>query len=455
MNSNKTAKWLRLLLLVGLLVYVTYEAYMHQVLGGGKAPSAHALCPYGALESLYTLLFMGTFIQKIYSGTVVLFVLTIVIALIFRRSFCGLLCPFGALQELFAMMGRKLFKKNFIIPENIDRPLRYLKYFMLVLTAAMAWYYGSLWMSPYDPYAAFAHITTIAGSIEEDPLSIIGFLLLAVTVFGSMFYDRFFCKYMCPMGALYGIVGRFSPTKIKRNDSLCTHCKVCDKACPVNIKVEKSDEITDMECISCNECVVACPKKGALEVKTADKTLAPVMILVLVAGLYFGTVLVAQATGNYQVMPSALKAGEILPISEVKGYFSIEETAIATGLSIPEVYSKLGIPESVSKHTKMKEIEAQVSGYSFDAAKIKASGGESKTVSPDVSKPADASGKVDISGIKGSMTIREAADSIKMDIKEFYKLFKIPDSVPAQTQMKGISSVSPGYDFEKVKETIK
>ena len=59
----------------GLLAWVTYESYLHQVLGGGKAPSVHALCPFGALESLYTLLFLGTYVQKIYSGTVVLLVL--------------------------------------------------------------------------------------------------------------------------------------------------------------------------------------------------------------------------------------------------------------------------------------------------------------------------------------------------------------------------------------------
>ncbi|MGB4661187.1 MAG: hypothetical protein WBI07_18590, partial [Mobilitalea sp.] len=76
MQKNNFTRGLRIVILIGLLVYVTYEAYMHQILGGGKAPSVHALCPFGALESLYTLLFMGSFIQKIYSGTLVLMALT-------------------------------------------------------------------------------------------------------------------------------------------------------------------------------------------------------------------------------------------------------------------------------------------------------------------------------------------------------------------------------------------
>lgn len=355
--------------MLGLLAYVTYEAYMHQVLGGGKAPSVHALCPYGALESLYTLLFAGTLIKKIYSGTVVLLVLTVVLAILFRRSFCGLLCPFGALQEAFAVFGRKLFKKRFIIPQKIDKPLRYLKYVVLLLTVAMAWYYGSLWMAPYDPYSAYGHITSFSESVKEDPLAVIGFILLAVTLIGSFLYDRFFCKYLCPVGAFYGIIGKISSTRVERNNDLCIHCKLCSKACPVNIDVEKEVKVTSAECINCNECVLACPKKGALEVKTVNKAVHPAAILVMVAGLFFGTVLIAQETGNYQIIPSALKEGQIVSISEIKGYYTIEESAVATGLSLEEVYEKLGIPEHVSKNTKMKDISKAAPHYNFDKIK--------------------------------------------------------------------------------------
>ncbi|MDA8229165.1 MAG: 4Fe-4S binding protein [Desulfitobacterium hafniense] len=454
-NMKKTAWWLRMFVLVGLLVYVTYESYMHQVLGGGKAPSVHALCPLGALESLYTLLFMESFIQKIYSGTVVLLVLTIILALLFRRSFCGLLCPFGALQEVFARLGIKIFKKRLVIPQVADRPLRYLKYVILVLTVGMAWYYGKLWMSPYDPYTAYAHITTITESIAEDPLTIVGFILLGITLLGSLLYDRFFCKYLCPAGAFYGLIGKLSPTKVVRNDDICIHCKVCNKACPVNIDVEKADKITDTECISCNECVLACPKNGALEVKVVRKTLHPLPTLLIVAGLFFGTIFVAQATGNYQIIPSALKEGEIIAISEVKGYYSIEETALATGLSLKEVYEKFGIPENVSKHTKMKDISKEVPKFNLDTAKEEADSGESKAVEPATLEAPEGSSKVDISNIKGSMTIRDASATLKMDVKEFYKLFMIPEDVPAQTQMKSIEGVSPGYNFEKVKALLK
>ncbi|MBP1756381.1 MAG: hypothetical protein H6Q59_2779 [Firmicutes bacterium] len=382
MQKNKFTRGLRITILLGLLTYITYEGYLHQVLGGGKAPSTHALCPFGALESLYTLLFTGSFIQKIYSGTVVLLILTVIIAILFRRSFCGLLCPFGALQELFGKIGRRILKKQFIMPAFIDKPLRYLKYLILLLTVGMAWYYGTLWMAPYDPYSAYTHLSAFTDTIEEDPLAIIGFLVLVVTLAGSFIYDRFFCKYLCPVGALYGIIGRLSPTKIERNADLCVNCKKCNKACPVNIDVEKSLKITSAECINCNECVLVCPKKGALEIKTAGKKIQPFALLLIVIGLFFGTIFIAQATGNYEILPSKIEEGQTITISEIKGYYTIEEAAVATGMSLQEIYEKLGIPKNISKNTQMKAISKEVDGFILDEAKSKASGDNTNVDEP-------------------------------------------------------------------------
>jgi polyferredoxin len=234
MQNNKLLKKLRYVLLAIFLIHSTVEAYLHQLLGGGKEPSIHALCPYGGLESLYSLIFGGTFIEKIFSGTLIILIITLLIALIFRRSFCGLICPFGALQEFFGLIGKKIFKKRLIIPEKIDKPLRYLKYIILILTLFFAWKTAGLWVNPYDPWAAYGHMSTGITSLIDEYL--IGFIILIVILVGSLLYDRFFCKYLCPMGAFYGLISKLSPSKITRNEDTCINCGLCNKTVLLTLK---------------------------------------------------------------------------------------------------------------------------------------------------------------------------------------------------------------------------
>ena len=465
MKKNTTARWIRGGLLALLLIWVTYESIMHQVLGGGKSPSIHALCPYGALESLYAMLATGSFIQKIYTGTFILLVVTVAIALLFRRSFCGLLCPFGALQEFFARIGHKIWKKRPVVPASVDKYLRYLKYVTLILTVVMAWRLGRLWMTSYDPYAAFGHITAIPGTLAEDPLSIIGFILLGVTLLGSFVYDRFFCKYLCPAGAFYAVIGKVSPTKIVRNDDACIHCNLCTKACPVNLDVAKMNQVTSAECLNCNECVAVCPKKGALEIKTFKKTVSPLVMIALVAALFFVPIGIAQATGFYQVVNEAPSAGEIISFTELKGFMTIAESAVALGLSDEDLRAALKIPADIPADTRMSELSTLIEGYDFDVAKDEAAAaaGNGTTTAataatagetPQESASSSAS-KIDVTSVKGSLTIADAAVAVGLSEKEFYELFKIPASVDSSTRMKDIGNVVAGYEFSAIKESLR
>jgi Fe-S-cluster-containing hydrogenase component 2 len=456
MKKIKAPRWIRWGLLALLLIWVTYESIMHQVLGGGKSPSIHALCPYGALESLYALMLTGTFIQKIYTGTLILLGITLLIAILFRRSFCGLLCPFGALQELFARIGKKVFRKRPVVPAKADKYLRYLKFAVLMLTVFMAWRLGRLWMSSYDPYAAFGHITAIPATLAEDPLSIIGFILLGVTLLGSLVYDRFFCKYLCPAGAFYAIIGKISPTRIERNNDICVHCNLCTKACPVNLDVAKMDRVTSMECLNCNECVNVCPKKGALEIKTFKKTVSPLVIIVLVAGLFFIPLFATQAAGILEVLPEQSKTNETIAITDIKGYMSIADAAIAVGIPEDQFRTVMQIPSNVPSDTLMKGISEIVESYDFDSAKEDAAAILTPGL-PIVSQETgviSASGKADVSLVKGSMTISDAAAAVGLSQKEFYQLFKIPNTVSASTKMKDIANVVPGYSLDAVKSEL-
>ena len=119
LNINKIVKNIRWVLLTVFLVLISIAAYSQNVLGGGVSPSIDALCPFGGIESLYTFFTAGTFIGKIFSGTLILFAITLVLAIVFRRSSCGLICPFDAIQEFFAKLRQKIFGKRFIMPKKI------------------------------------------------------------------------------------------------------------------------------------------------------------------------------------------------------------------------------------------------------------------------------------------------------------------------------------------------
>jgi len=369
MKNNKYVKYLRWLLLAFFLIMVTREAYMHQALGGGVAPSIHALCPYGALESFYSLVFGGTLLQKIFSGTMILLGITLVLAVIFRRGFCGLICPFGALQEFFGIIGKKLFHKRFIMPSKIDKPLRYLKYVILIVTIYFAWKTAGLWMDPYDPWAAYGHISAGFESLITEYL--IGTITLVIILVGSMLYDRFFCKYLCPMGAVYGIVSKISPSRIVRDKDICINCNLCSKSCPMNIDVAKVNKVTSTECISCQVCTLSCPKSGALEYKTGKKTLKTLTVIILVVGLFVAGVIISRTVGVFEVLPKQITEESQINVDDIKGYMTVKDVSIGTKIELKEVYKKLGIPETVPEDTKLKEVSNFVEDFEVEVAKEK------------------------------------------------------------------------------------
>ena len=255
---SRIVRWVTL---GSFLAFVLAATALHTL--GYVAPSIHAICPYGGLESMLSLVAVGTFLKKIVIGTFVLFGTTVALALVLRRSFCGQLCAFGGLQEFFGKLGAKLFKKRPVMPKKLDKVLRYLKYVVLAVTVAMAWITGELWITPYDPFNALGHLADFNALITS---YLIGFIVLVLTLLGSLVYDRFFCKYLCPAGALYGLIGQASPYAVRVDAKTCIHCGKCSRACPMNIDVmnAKNGRVSSPECINCNECVNVCPVEGAI-----------------------------------------------------------------------------------------------------------------------------------------------------------------------------------------------
>ena len=306
-----TAREKRLLLLSRIIRWVTLGSLLAFVLAatalhtlGYVGPSVHALCPYGGLESMLSLVAVGTFLKRIVIGTFVLFGSTMLLSVVMRRSFCGQICALGALQEFFGKIGAKLFKKRPVVPKKLDGILRYLKFVVLGVTIAMAWITGELWITPYDPFNALGHLADFNALTTS---YLVGFIVLILSLLGSVVYDRFFCKYLCPAGALYGAVGKVSPYAVRVDEDACIHCGKCNRACPMNVDVmtAKNGRVTRMECINCNECVAVCPVQGAIHTGFSKKAkIHPILATLLALALFFVPMGIAAAMGNMQLLPN-------------------------------------------------------------------------------------------------------------------------------------------------------
>ncbi len=134
--SRKRARWARWIVLGVVLVGMTAIVTAHsRSRGGGRWAGVDFLCPFGGLETLYSLLAGDGFLRHTAASSVILLVGMLAMAVVYRRSFCGTICPLGALQGIFGAAGRRLFGRRLAVPRAVDRVARYLKYVVLVFFA--------------------------------------------------------------------------------------------------------------------------------------------------------------------------------------------------------------------------------------------------------------------------------------------------------------------------------
>ncbi len=221
-----------------------------------SSASLHAVCPFGGVETLYTLVSSGLLIKKVHASALVLAGLSLLLAIFFGPIFCGWICPLGTLQEWVGKLGRKLFRRryNHFVPTKLDNILRYARYGILIWVLYVTATSGTLIFEAYDPYFALFNFW----SSEVAPTAL---LILGATLLLSIFVERPWCKYACPYGAVLGLTNLFRVFSIKRAASTCKADGACSIMCPMNIPVDNKTVVRDHQCISCLECTseAICP----------------------------------------------------------------------------------------------------------------------------------------------------------------------------------------------------
>lgn len=227
-----------------------------------SCPGAIGSCPIGSLQAV-----LGGRKHN-FSFYVLGFIM--LFGVLLGRFVCGFLCPFGFLQDLL----HKIKLPKIKVPKRIDKPLRYLKYAILLIPVILLPIFLTNQYGMAQPY--FCQWICPAGTLEggipllikNEPLrETIGFLfnwkmgILVLIIAVSIFIYRPFCKYICPLGAFYSLFNKFSFYQMNVDKLKCNGCKTCEKQCKMNVKITK--DINSVECIRCGECKKACPK-GAI-----------------------------------------------------------------------------------------------------------------------------------------------------------------------------------------------
>ncbi|MBQ3202300.1 MAG: 4Fe-4S binding protein [Clostridia bacterium] len=221
-----------------------------------SCPGAVGACPLGSLQGAIgeknTLFYVG--------GTLMLY------AILFGRMICGWLCPFGWIQELLHKIKTPKVKKN-----RITKVLSYFKYVVLAFFVIIV---PTMYAFRNVPLPAFCKYICPAGTLEggigllsnkvnDSYFSMLGplftwkFLLMVSILVGCIFVFRLFCRFLCPLGALYALFNRFSIFGIKLNRDKCVDCNRCIAHCEMDIR-----HVGDPECISCGECIAVCPTEA-------------------------------------------------------------------------------------------------------------------------------------------------------------------------------------------------
>jgi polyferredoxin len=254
------------------------------------------LLPVGHFTSFFAWVRGGGWDVLLPAGLVIILG-AITLSLLFKRGFCGWICPVGTVWEWGNWLGMRL-GVSVRLPKWLDRVGRGIRYALAAMI--LSW----LFLVPLDqavafrsiPYMWVADIKIITGF--GNPVFMIA---IAVAFILSMLFSPVWCRYLCPLGGWYSVLGMASPLAVHRDEDACIHCHKCNRICHARVDVEAvPNRVWAPECDGCMDCVKVCPAKGALEARVAGTwKISPRMWAVAVVVVWLLIFGVAKLTHNW------------------------------------------------------------------------------------------------------------------------------------------------------------
>lgn len=216
---------------------------------------------FAAVGNIVSCIYKGNISWESVKYSVWMLLATVPATVLVGRFFCGFFCSFGAVQDLLWLGShrlRALFpgKRNL---KKADRIFRFAKYAVLFYFIIFIWS-GVTAVKTAGPWQVFGQYVSFGHWPGLKPLLSVGGVLLLLIFIGSLFVQRFFCRYFCPMGAIYSLISQTSFLKIDKPRKECGKCHLCTSKCTMGMDLTKKDRIAGGECISCQKCVSWCPK---------------------------------------------------------------------------------------------------------------------------------------------------------------------------------------------------
>lgn len=298
--KRHSTNWARIILQWGTLAALIFflSGLAGKIFTNMDPADPEKYCPFGGLQALATFLTRGSLPCSMTTVQIIMGVALAAAVILFSKLFCGYICPVGTVEDLLSKLRRSLKIKAIKVNGTLDKALRIIKYALLFWLFYMTVSSSELFCKNLDPYYAVA--TGFKGEITLW-MSII---TVALVLLAGLFVDRFWCKYICPLGAIsnsfkfwisilslvlifwglsllgvglswvwylgaFCVTGylleilhgkpKFQALHIVKNDEACTHCQLCTKACPYGIDVcNTSGIVRSVDCTLCGECLHTC-----------------------------------------------------------------------------------------------------------------------------------------------------------------------------------------------------